>query len=439
MTDASSGLSLPERLKNSKFSLCTSGVEFSLALLLMEACALRKGCPQLRGQTVLIEETDVRRFIVALLAFDSFCAQIVLMPGQNTEFLIGAILAEGLTPSFSIKNGQLVQDEKGGYRVDNSAVATTKWCLFTSGTTGVPKLLQHTLSGLVGKLGEGKSDRDVVWGLLYDHVRYAGLQVILQAMISGNKLVCADNGYGCVPESGFFISVNCLSATPSMWRKMLMSADINNAQFSQITLGGEIADQALLDRLHELFPRARITHIYASTEAGVGLKINDMKEGFPAKWLEERDDLRLSPSGTLMLRVLDLAVGREISARLSEDGFLDTQDLVAIELDRCKFLGRISGTVNVGGNKVSPVKVAGIIRELSFVKTVLVYGKANPVLGAVVAAKLVISDELSQHEAKVKVMSFCKSRLEPYEVPMILTVVDDLPLTTTGKVMLHEQ
>jgi len=39
----------------------------------------------------------------------------------------------------------------------------------------------------------------------------------------------------------------------------------------QITLGGEIADQAVLDALARRFPGARITHVYASTEAGCWL------------------------------------------------------------------------------------------------------------------------------------------------------------------------
>ena len=41
----------------------------------------------------------------------------------------------------------------------------------------------------------------------------------------------------------------------------------------RITLGGEIADQAVIDGLSKMFPLASIVHIYASTEAGVGFSV----------------------------------------------------------------------------------------------------------------------------------------------------------------------
>jgi hypothetical protein len=46
---------------------------------------------------------------------------------------------------------------------------------------------------------------------------------------------------------------------------MVRSRDI---PLKQITIGGEAVDQVTLDMLRGVFPAARITHIYASTEAG---------------------------------------------------------------------------------------------------------------------------------------------------------------------------
>ena len=50
-------------------------------------------------------------------------------------------------------------------------------------------------------------------------------------------------------------------------------------------LSGEIADQAILDNLHAVYPQASIGHAYASTEAGVGFEVDDGLEGFPASYL----------------------------------------------------------------------------------------------------------------------------------------------------------
>ena len=62
--------------------------------------------------------------------------------------------------------------------------------------------------------------------------------------------------------------------------------------FQQVTLGGEPVDQAVLDLLHEAFPSARVSWIYASSEAGASIAVHDGKAGFPEKWCTQ---------GTLML------------------------------------------------------------------------------------------------------------------------------------------
>ena len=49
-----------------------------------------------------------------------------------------------------------------------------------------------------------------------------------------------------------------------------------------VRLSGEIADEAVLDALSALYPRARVAHAYASTEAGVGFEVDDGRAGFPA-------------------------------------------------------------------------------------------------------------------------------------------------------------
>lgn len=51
-----------------------------------------------------------------------------------------------------------------------------------------------------------------------------------------------------------------------------------------ITLGGEIATQAILDTLKNTFPDAKLRHIYATTEAGVVFTVKDGIAGFPLEW-----------------------------------------------------------------------------------------------------------------------------------------------------------
>ena len=73
----------------------------------------------------------------------------------------------------------------------------------------------------------------------------------------------------------------------------------------QITLGGEVVDQAVLDRLKNAFPKSRLVHIYATTEMGRCFSVNDGLAGFPASYLKAPlpDGVELKiEDGQLMIR-----------------------------------------------------------------------------------------------------------------------------------------
>jgi acyl-CoA synthetase (AMP-forming)/AMP-acid ligase II len=77
--------------------------------------------------------------------------------------------------------------------------------------------------------------------------------------------------------------VTAASGTPTFWRQAIYrDADALGAvPLEQITLGGEPVDQAILDQLREIFPKARISWIYASSEVGASIVVHDGKAGFP--------------------------------------------------------------------------------------------------------------------------------------------------------------
>ena len=115
--------------------------------------------------------------------------------------------------------------------------------------------------------------------MLYDYTRFAGLQVLLQSIISGSVLIEPIFEYSLEKKIKNFIDHNCthLSATPTLWRKILMTPDSDQINLLQATLGGEIADDKILSAVSKHFPNARIAHIFASTEAGVGFSVIDKK------------------------------------------------------------------------------------------------------------------------------------------------------------------
>ena len=159
----------------------------------------------------------------------------------------------------------------------------TEWILLTSGTTGVPKMVVHSLGGLAAAIAPRTVSDAMVWGTFYDIRRYGGLQIFLRAVLGGASLILSSAGEPVADHLARLArhGVTHLSGTPSHWRRALMSPDIGKISPRYVRLSGEIADQAILDNLRTAFPQASIGHAYASTEAGVGFAVNDGLAGFP--------------------------------------------------------------------------------------------------------------------------------------------------------------
>lgn len=77
------------------------------------------------------------------------------------------------------------------------------------------------------------------------------------------------------------------------------------------------------------------------------------------------------------------------SSSFDNEGWFYTGDLV----ESCcngfiRIVGRSSSVINVGGEKVLPIEVEGVLYEMEDVRECRVYGEANPVLGQIVAAEI---------------------------------------------------
>ena len=90
------------------------------------------------------------------------------------------------------------------------------------------------------------------------------------------------------PRTALEARVTAASGTPTFWRQALYRDPeaVAALPLEQVTLGGEPVDQAILTRLVELFPQARVSWIYASSEAGASIAVHDGLAGFPEAWLD---------------------------------------------------------------------------------------------------------------------------------------------------------
>lgn len=299
--------------------------------------------------------------------------------------------------------------------------------LETSGTTGTPKLVRHDFQRLRGRL-RGAADPDARWLLAYEPAAFAGLQVILTALAAGATLVSA-SGAGAAELARLAVrhAVTHISATPSFWRAFLLALDGAAPPLVAVTLGGEVADQPLLDRLAARFPTAKLRHIYASTEAGALFAVGDGKSGFPAAWLDDGIDgvgLRLSDG------VLEVNSPR---AMLGHDGgWLSTGDVVEVRGDRALFAGRLDGRVNVGGVKVSPEVVEQLLLDVPGVRDALVQAAANPVTGHILTA-LVVPAPGAEETALRAAIRTAVADLPPAARPRLVTLTGSIALGAAGK------
>lgn len=400
----------------------------------------------LRGKDtshVALELSDSVQALTWMMALDGIAGSVFLVPDALIRSDDHSSLKTRFQPTLTVddvfteKNPEQSGDLSGGYE----AIVSTRWVLATSGTTGTPKLIEHSTDSLT-KTCKLDTDRgkEFIWGLVYDPFRFAGLQVVLQALASGSRLVLC-NQIGDITGQAAFLrenNANALSATPSYWRKLLMSGVFKGHFFKQITLGGEPADQSILNALKAAFPEARIAHIYASTEAGVGFSVTDGLMGFPRQYLENGvagNQLRVSESGTLLIKP-DKHIPSTGGATLANlDGFIDSGDLVAVHDGRVLFLGRDSGAINVGGNKVIPEEVEAVIREVEGVAEVLVKPKGSGVMGQLVTAEIQPKNaDADTASLKKQIMARCRVRLEKYKVPALIRFVAVIEHNSTGKI-----
>ena len=304
--------------------------------------------------------------------------------------------------------------------------------LESSGTTGTPKRLRHDFTRLRGRL-RGVAEEGARWLLTYDPGAFAGLQVMLTSAAAGAVLIAVPgSGAGTIAtlaQAARRHAVTHVSGTPSFWRAFLMALGDADLPLAAVTLGGEAADQPLLDRLAERFPHARLRHIYASTEAGALFAVADGRAGFPAAWLDAAPDglgLRITDG------VLEVRSPRAAPGAVDADGWLSTGDLVERRDDRVLFAGRLDGLVNVGGVKVSPEAVERCLLAVDGVADAAVVAVPSPITGHLLTATIVPVPGADESALRVALRA-ATADLPPAARPRALTFADHVPLSAAGK------
>ena len=417
------------------------------------------------GQCVMLCTTTQLATVCALLELDGLARRIVLCPpGMTPDQLSQAAHEADVTVVVCDAAGAVVVGAAGQLPRQVRCLAPgarprpagrprhphceTEWVLSTSGSTGAPKLVVHRLASLLAAVPSGPPAAATVFSTFYDVRRYGGLQILLRALVGGGSMLLSspDEAPASFLARAGQAGIGFLSGTPTHWRRALLTPQAALICPHDVRLSGEVADQPILDALHAAYPRARVCHAFASTEAGVGFAVADGLAGFPAGWLgQTRGGVELcAAGGTLRLRSPGTAtryLGQAAPALRQPDGFVDTHDAVETAGGRARFAGRRDGVINVGGQKVHPEEVEAAVNGHPGVAMSQARAKASRITGAIVVVDVVLREDAAgqpgtaPREVESDILRTCRAILAAHKVPAAVRFVPELGVGTSGKLV----
>ena len=302
----------------------------------------------------------------------------------------------------------------------------SKITLFTSGTTGQPKKITHSVLNLTREVRIGKKFEHNIWAFAYNPTHMAGLQVFFQALANKNTL------YNVFEYSKNQIinilkkhKITSISATPTFYR-LLVPLEEPIKSLKNVSFGGEKSSPSIIEKVSISFPYAKILNIYASTEAGTLFSTS----GKYFKILPEKKSLVKIDKGELLIHK-DLIGESKINN--SKEIWYRSGDLVEIinsETNEFVFSSRKNEMINVGGNNVNPTEIEDVIDEISGVKKSYVFGKPNPILGNMLHVKIQL---LNYDLTELAIKQYLNKKLEKFQIPRKVEFVKELPMTRSGK------
>lgn len=376
-----------------------------------------------------LQTSDTYTVFVAYLRSLLFETHLVLLDSDFSEEEILQLVsdtAERVATQSCKLSSPIVDCNDLTQRLNQSRNA--KIGFFTSGTTGLPKRVDHHMMTLARSVKRSPRHAGAVWAFAYNPTHIAGCQVFLQAVLNGNSIV---NVFGlqrdAIYDSLEHHQVSHISATPTFYR-MLMPVDRELESVQRVTFGGERMDVGLGIKLKEVFPKAKFLNVYASTEAGTILAsegdafgIREGLEGY----------VKISENQLMLHKNL---LGQFAGASSAErDQWYATGDIVEVVSSaplRFKIIHRDNQMINVGGYKVNPEEVESALREIDGIEDARVYARENSVLGSMVCCDVVVSDKLSEKEIRQTLTQ----QLQSFKVPRLIQFVGSLEKTRSGKV-----
>jgi acyl-CoA synthetase (AMP-forming)/AMP-acid ligase II len=327
--------------------------------------------------------------------------------------------------------------------------------LFTSGTTGTPKAVALT-HGLVGpKIAAFAPEVEAepsVSLMCVPFVHIGGMLGLMVQLAKGNTTVVqtrfeAGEWLALVARHG----VQTSFLVPTMLHRILDHPDFAGTDLrslTSLTYGAAPASPELIRRAMASLPGVELTNTFGQTETmgsitALGPGDHPAERlasvGRPLPGVEVRivdplsgDAVPTGAVGELWVKSEGSVVpGAQVDDPSVPTGWFRTGDMVSADDEGYLYpSGRLSDTINRGGEKFAPSEVEAVVRTHPTVRDVAVVGVPDPEMGNRVGCAIVGRDPITDDALR----DFCTGRIANFKLPERLMFVDEIPYNDFGKV-----
>jgi long-chain acyl-CoA synthetase len=255
--------------------------------------------------------------------------------------------------------------------------------LFSSGTTGRPKAILHDFESFLLRFRTPRPALRTLNFLLFDHI--GGINTLLHTLYNRGVVVIpqARTPQQVLADIAAH-AVELLPTTPTFLRMMLMSGLVPDGVPSclkVVTYGTERMDQPILDRLAALLPNVDFRQTYGMSELGILRVKSRSRDSLWIKIGGEGVESR-EVGGVLKIRAKNRMLGYlNAPSPFDDDGWYDTKDMVEVDGEWIRCIGRTSETISVGGIKILPGEIERAALLHPDVALASARGVDNPISG----------------------------------------------------------
>jgi acyl-coenzyme A synthetase/AMP-(fatty) acid ligase len=320
---------------------------------------------------------------------------------------------------------------------DVSKKGDTGIILFSSGTTGKPKVMIQNLTKIISSIKtprRQKSLRFIVL-LMFDHI--GGLNTLFNCLINGSPFVIPeDRSPSLVISLINKHQINILPTTPTFLNLLMIDENFDSSKLKSlklITYGTERMSEVILNKLNLNLPKVKLLQTFGTSETGILKTQSKSSNSLFFKIVDDGKEFKIV-GDELYLRSKTQVNGyvNHNNDNFLNDGWYATGDIVETDEDSyIKVIGRKNKLINVGGLKVLPKEIEDVINIVNGVDDSTVFSEPNNLIGNIVCAKIFTQLENTK-ELKTKIKSVCRKNLDKYKVPVKL-YFEKLEMTNRGK------